>query len=244
MQRISLISLNLWNTERLDERKDCLVSFVQCYQADLFCFQEIRPVLCDLFDQALPGYRRVEGAEPGWKEEGSIYYREELFQEIGHGYVDLHMPERKRGLFWVRLQDQDGRRFVCATVHFTHQLNADENRSGLPWRPAEARLAGKALNEIAKDEPVILAGDFNDPVQVVRILHEEYGLEDLFRKMGVPSPCTFPCLFLSDEDWQVEAIDKLMGRNIRPLVATSPHYHTTGHVLSDHWPVMTIFELE
>ena len=79
---------------------------------------------------------------------------------------------------------------------------------------------------------------------MVRILHEEYGLEDLFRKMGVPSPCTFPCLFLSDEDWQVEAIDKLMGRNIRPLVATSPHYHTTGHVLSDHWPVMTIFELE
>ena len=74
MRRISLISLNLWNTERLDERKDCLVSFVQCYQADLFCFQEIRPVLCDLFDQALPGYRRVEGAEPGWKEEGSIYY--------------------------------------------------------------------------------------------------------------------------------------------------------------------------
>lgn len=243
MQRITLISLNLWNTEHLQERKDCLVAFLDRYRADLFCFQEIRPVLCDLFDQTLDGYRRVEGPEPGWKEEGTIYFRKDLFEELEHGYVDLHMPEPMRGLFWVRLQGKDGRSFVCATVHFTHQLNADENRTGNPWRPKEARLAGEALAKIAQGSPVILAGDFNDPVQVVRILHEEYGLDDLFRRMGVPSPCTFPCTFLSDEDWQVEAIDKLMGSGIKPLAAFSPHFHITGHVLSDHWPVMTVFEL-
>ncbi len=243
MQRISLTSLNLWNTEHLEKRKDCLASFAQTYQSDIFCFQEVRPELCDLFDHALKGWNRIEGKESGWKEEGTIYYRSDLLGEIEHGYVDLHMPETKRGLFWARLENLDGKRFVCATVHFTHQLNADENRTGMPYRPSEARLAGKALLELAKDDPIILAGDFNDPVQVVRILHDEFGLDDLFHLCGVPSPCTFPCIFLSEEDWQVEAIDKLMGRGIRPLAATSPHYHTPGHVLSDHWPVMTIFEL-
>lgn len=241
--RYTLVSLNLWNTEHLDERRECLVSFLKTYRADIFCFQEIRTELCDLFDSTLPDYHRVEGPEPGWKNEGTIYYNKELFSEEAHGRVDLEMPEKDRGLFWVRLRTADGKRLLAMTVHFTHQLNADENRTGMPYRPREARRVVEALKELEENDGVILAGDFNDPVQPVHILHEEGGMEDAFRILGVPSPVTFPCIYLSEEDWQVEAIDKILVKNgVRPLVACSPRYHIPGGVLSDHWPVMTCFE--
>jgi len=244
MNRISVVSLNLWNTEHLEERKAALVSFLSAYQADVFAFQEVRPVLCDLFDKTLPAYRRVQGKEAGWTQEGTIYYKSTMFKELEHGWVDLHMPETLRGLFWVRLGLPDGKRLVVATVHFTHQLNADENRTGMPYRPAEARIVAAELPKIADGDGIILTGDFNDPVQPVHILSEEGGFSDAFRLLGIPAPCTFPCLYLTDEEWQVEAIDKLMVRNgVKPLMASSPHFHVPGSVLSDHWPVIGMFEM-
>ncbi|MFA6774993.1 MAG: endonuclease/exonuclease/phosphatase family protein [Sphaerochaetaceae bacterium] len=243
MSRMSLISLNLWNTEHLESRMPALTSFLTTYATDIFCFQEIRPVLCVLFDKILPGYTRVKGAESGWTQEDTIYFNSSLFAELEHGWVDLHMPEPMRGLFWVRLKTPDGKRLVIATVHFTHQLNADENRTGMPYRPAEARTVAKILPEVASGDGIILAGDFNDPVQPTRILCEEGGFSDVFRLLSVPAPCTFPCLFLTDEEWLVEGIDKIMVRNgVKPLMASSPHFHLPGSVLSDHWPVMGMFE--
>lgn len=243
MNRYSLISLNLWNTEHLEERKPCLVAFLKTYRADIFCFQEIREELCVLFDKTLQGYRRVEGKENGWRNEGTLYYNTAVFQEIEHGWVDLDMPEKDRGLFWVRLVAKDGKRLLAATVHFTHQYNADENRTGMPYRPKEARLVVQALETIGHHDGIILAGDFNDPAQPTRILAQEGGFLDVFRLLGIPSPVTFPCIYLSEEDFLVEAIDKIMVKDgPRPICATSPHFHISGSVLSDHWPVMTVFE--
>jgi endonuclease/exonuclease/phosphatase family metal-dependent hydrolase len=242
MNKFSIISLNVWNMEQYEKRKPALQEFLSVYQSDIFCFQEVRPCFCKLFDATLASYHRIRGAEPGWEQEESICYNPEVFKEIEHGVVDLHMPESMRGLFWTRFQLNDGKRLVVANVHLTHQLNETENRTGIPFRPAEARIIAKKLPTIANGDGIVLAGDFNDPVQPTHIFVEEGGFLDVFQYLHVPAPCTFPCIFLTNEDWQVESIDKMMVRNgVRPLMATSPHFHIPGFVLSDHWPIMGMF---
>lgn len=42
MEQFSLISLNLWNTEYWQERETCIISFLKTFDADVYCFQEIR----------------------------------------------------------------------------------------------------------------------------------------------------------------------------------------------------------
>ncbi|MFC2821343.1 MAG: endonuclease/exonuclease/phosphatase family protein [Sphaerochaeta sp.] len=243
MNRISLISLNLWNTEKLEMRRDCLKAFLETYKADIFCFQEIRPKLIELFKEPLGGYQRVAGPEEGWKCESSIYFRKDLFSLEDRGRLDLSMPEPERGVFWARLRDINGKELFVATMHLTHQLNADEVRTGLPYRHREATDAGRALLSLAGSIPAVICGDFNDPIHPSRIFHETAGFDDVWTLLGTPAPVTFPCPFLSDENYLVESIDKIMVKNgIHPIAAYSPRFSIPGQALSDHWPVLSVLE--
>ncbi|MGE4584279.1 MAG: endonuclease/exonuclease/phosphatase family protein [Sphaerochaeta sp.] len=244
MQRISLVSLNLWNTEHWEQRKECVVSFVKTYRADIYCFQEVRVQTLSVLDEALPAYRRIEGTDPGWQCENSIYIKQDLFSVLDLGRVDLSMPEPYRGVFWVKLKTIDGTQLLVATMHLTHQLNADELRTGVGYRHAEAHSAARALQTLAEGNPAIICGDFNDPVHPSRIFSEEAHFRDVFTALGLSAPVTFPCPYLSSEGYLVEAIDKIMIRGtIRPVLATSPHFMTVGGVLSDHWPVAAVLEV-
>lgn len=243
MPRVSLVSLNLWNTEKLERRSNCLKTFLRTYGSDIFCFQEIRPELIDLFDEPLAGYRRVEGADAGWRCESSIYVRNDMFCLVDCGRVDLAMPEPERGVFWAKIRDAAGRDLFVATMHLTHQLNADERRTGLSYRHREAVDASVALRSLCGALPSVICGDFNDPVHPARIFHEMAGFDDVWTLLGTPAPVTFPCPYLSDECYLVEAIDKIMVKNqIRPIAAYSPRFSIPGEALSDHWPVMAILE--
>ena len=244
MQRISLVSLNLWNTEFWDQRKACVVSFVQEYASDLYCFQEVREETLSVLDEALPDYHRIEGAEPGWKCENSIYVKKDLFSVLDFGRIDLAMPEIHRGVFYVVLKTKDDTEVVVATMHLTHQLNADEMRTGMPYRHQEAHIAARALDRLVGTRKAVICGDFNDPVHPSRIFHELAQFENVFSLLGLADPVTFPCPYLSEELYLVEAIDKIMIRgDIRTVMATSPQYHRKGSVLSDHYPVMAVLEL-
>jgi endonuclease/exonuclease/phosphatase family metal-dependent hydrolase len=244
MERISLITLNLWNTEHWAQRKECVVSFIQKYASDIFCFQEVREESLAVLDQALFEYIRIEGTEPGWKCENSIYVKRDLFTVLDLGRIDLSMPEQNRGVFWAKVRTTEGKLLFVATMHLTHQLNADEIRTGMPYRHAEAHTAARELNLLIKGERAVVCGDFNDPVHPSRILQQEAQFVDVFDFLGLSSPVTFPCPFLSEERYLVESIDKIMTRgSIKPIIATSPQYFYKGSVLSDHWPVMTIFEI-
>lgn len=243
MHRISLISLNLWNTEKLDRRRECLRAFFRTYHADIFCFQEIRPELIELFNEPLAGYHRVEGRDAGWQCESSIYFRRDLFALVESGRIDLSMPEPERGVFWVKLRDLDGKDIFVATMHLTHQLNADEKRTGMPYRHQEAVDASVALVPLVGTLPAVICGDFNDPVHPSRIFHEMAGFNDVWTLLGTPAPVTFPCPFLSEEGYLVEAIDKIMVKNgLSPLAAYSPQFSIPGEALSDHWPVLSVLE--
>lgn len=244
MQRISIITLNLWNTEHWEKRKDCVASFVQTYGSDIYCFQEIRPELLTVLDEALPSYQRIEGEEEGWRYENTIYVKKLLFNILDFGYVDLQMPEPLRGLFWVKLETMDGKSLLVSTMHLTHQLNADEKRTGYSYRDPEARKVAQHLKDLRGVEPALVCGDFNDPIHPSRILYEHAGFMDVFALLGIPAPVTFPCPYLSSETYLVEAIDKIMvAGEIKVVLASSPQYSLPGKALSDHWPVAAVLEL-
>ncbi len=244
MERISITSLNLWNTEHWNQREACIRSFVQTYQSDIFCFQEVRAESLAVLDLALPMYQRIEGNELGWTCESTIYLNKGFCKILEFGLFPLAMPEVYRGLFWVRIQLVSGKEVIVCTMHLTHQLNADEVRTGIPYRHQQAHEALRYLNRFDHTYPIILCGDFNDPVHPSRIFHEHGAFQDVFSLLGLPAPITFPCPFLSNELYLGEAIDKIMIRGaIRALIATSPHFHIPGQVLSDHWPVMAMLEL-
>lgn len=51
------------------------------------------------------------------------------------------MLEPERGLFWARFKHNiEGKEFIASTVHLTWQGNADEVRTGLPYRHREAMI--------------------------------------------------------------------------------------------------------
>ena len=76
-----------------------------------------------------------------------------------------------------------------------------------------------------------------------RIFNETAGFADVWTLLGTPAPVTFPCPFLSEENYLVEAIDKIMVKNsMKPIAAYSPHFSIPGEALSDHWPVMAVLE--
>lgn len=242
--RFSVISLNLWNTEYLDKRLPAITSFLDTYKADIFCFQEIRKDLIDIFDSRLEGYSRINGSDPGWMCESNIYYNRKMFEEIRHGRIDLDMPETHRGVFWVELKDKkEGKSFFASTVHLTWQGNADEMATGLSYRHREALAIAEKFPAIYKNEAVFITGDFNDPVHPSTILEKQAGFKDVFTFLHEPHPVTFPNLAFTDEYYLCEAIDKFMYIGFRPLMACSPHYYMPQSGLSDHYPLAVMLEL-
>ena len=241
--RISVVSLNLWNTEFLDKRLPAMEEFLKTYDADIFLFQEIRPVLIEAFERFLPDHEHIVDEDLGWHQESNIFYRKDCFKLLDHGKINLEMPEKYRGLFWAKFEDKrDGKVFFASTCHFTWQGHRDEVATGISDRKAECELLCDTFPSIFRDTPVFLTGDFNDPYHPTRIL-KEAGFDDVFDLLHEPHPVTFPCLGLTPEPYLVEAIDKIMVIGMRPLMATSPHFYIPGLTLSDHYPVAAMLEI-
>ncbi len=242
--RFTVMTQNLWNTIRWDERKDCVRSFLRLYTPDIICLQEVRPELLAWIDETLPSYQRVRDDFVGWTNEGSIYYNPKLFSEIEHGQVFLDMPEPDRRLFWVRLRTTDGRTLFVSTVHLTWQGNADEVATGTTHRHHESlTMADSLLHLVKADEGAVLCGDFNDPIHPVEVVRHVTGMQEVFQILGQVAPVTFPCSPPSQEINLVESIDKMMiNDRLRVLMATSPQYRLGYAACSDHWSVESLFE--
>jgi endonuclease/exonuclease/phosphatase family metal-dependent hydrolase len=242
--RFSVLTLNLWNTERWAAREPALARFLGAFDPDICCFQELRSSTAAALETLLPGHRRIADPLRGWTDEGNIFYRSSLFSEAEHGAVDLEMPEPDRRFFWTRLNRSDsGTPITVCTVHLTHQENADEMATGLSYRHGQATRIVQALPGIVgRSDPALVCGDFNDPIHPARILAES-GFADAFNALGLPPPATFPSQPCSEELYMNEAIDRIMFRGpLRPLLASSPRFMARGSSCSDHWPVLAVFE--
>ena len=139
--RLSIVTYNLWNTVRWPVREAALKQFVDLFQPDILCLQELRAETQSFLDQALPQHQRVADDLPGWTCESNIYWRSDLLEGVDHGAEDVGMLEEHRRLFWVRLQvRQPARTIFVSTAHFTYQGHPKERETligevDLYWAP-------------------------------------------------------------------------------------------------------------
>ena len=247
--RLSVITYNLWNTQRWPQREAALRQFVDVYRPDVLCVQELRPETAAALDEALPDHRRVHDDFAGWICEGNIYWNGRLLECLEHGAEDVGIFEAHRRLFWARLKliDRDRSIFV-ATVHYTHQGDERELETGRSPRLDQTQRTIAALARlVGPTEPALLAGDLNDPFLPTYALHDA-GYRSCFAELGQLPPPTWPCIptanFVVGEQAVNQTIDWIVANDrLRAVAAAAPQCFAGDVAPSDHWPVQAVYEL-
>ena len=249
--RINLITYNIWNTERWNVRAPALRKFLELFDPDVLCVQELRRKSRAFLDRVMSGHSRVEDCFVGWALESNIYWRDSMFEEIEHGAEDVGIKEAgHRRLFWVRLQAKAlERSIVVATAHLTHQRHPDEARTGHSHRVPETKRIIAELERIgSRREPVFFMGDMNDPVHPTNLLHDA-GFVSSFAALGLLPPPTFKCYPTADvapgKLAMNQCIDWIVANaQARALASTVPQFYLKDSAPSDHWPVQAVYEIE
>jgi exonuclease III len=247
--RLSFVTYNLWNTVRWPLRAPALQHFVECFQPDIFCVQELRAETQTFLDQVMPKHTRVHDPFPGWTCEGNIYWQHDLLEAVTHGAEDIGILETERRLFWVRLRVKaSARTLLVSTAHFTYPLHPQESDTGLSPRVEQTRRTITALQRLVQDtEPAFFMGDLNDPLHPTRLLHAA-GYQSCFTALGLLCPPTFPCAptahMPAGASGLTLTVDWIMANHHARVVAAQVPQCYHGDVgPSDHWPVLAVYEV-
>jgi endonuclease/exonuclease/phosphatase family metal-dependent hydrolase len=247
--RISIVTYNIWLTQRWDIRQPALGGFLKSFNPDLLCLQELQQTTRDFIDSALPSHRRVDDPYRGWTTESNIYWRDAVFAHVEHGIEEVGIPDGDRRLFWARLKIRGlDRTVLVATAHLTSQRNKVECDTGQSPRVGQIRHIIQALKRLNQaGEPLFFMGDMNDPVHPPRLLHEA-GYPSCFAALGVQAPPTYHCYPTADVppgDRVVnQCIDWLVAnKHARAVAAAVPHFYLKDAAPSDHWPVHAVYEI-
>ncbi|MBD2699066.1 endonuclease/exonuclease/phosphatase family protein [Spirosoma sp. BT702] len=195
--------VNAW-----DNRKENVKALVRFHEFELFGTQEaLREQLNDvaeLQDFAFIGAGRDDGKEAG--EHSAIFYKKDRFKVLQSGNFWLSETPDKPGkgwdatccnriCSWAKFNDlKNKKEFYFFSVHFDHQ--------GVEARRQSGKLMVSKIKEIAKNEPVILAGDFNstpetEQIQTIKTLLSDahdvtttppYGPEGTFNSFKFDAP--------------------------------------------------------
>ncbi|RYD45905.1 MAG: endonuclease/exonuclease/phosphatase family protein, partial [Verrucomicrobiaceae bacterium] len=149
------------------QRAPVIAGLIRFHEFDVLGTQEaFHHQLLDLQkllpDYAYVGCGRDDGKEAG--EHAAIFYRKDKFTLLDSGTFWLSQTPEKPGkgwdadlpriCTWAKLRKNgDGKVLFAFNTHFDHR--------GVQARLESARLIVARIREIAKDEPVILTGDFN-----------------------------------------------------------------------------------
>jgi endonuclease/exonuclease/phosphatase family metal-dependent hydrolase len=249
--KLSFITYNIWNTERWDVRERALRKFLEVFEPDVLCLQELRRRSRDLIDATLATHDRVKDRFAGWTRESNIYWRRTLLSEVEHGAEDVKITEAgHRRLFWARLQRTDAQgTILVATAHLTHQRHPAESATGLSPRIGETRLIIDALKRLAgRREPVFFMGDLNDPVHPIALL-QDAGYVSCFAALGLQPAPTFKCYPTANVAPgrlpMTQCVDWITANGYaRAVAAATPQFFFKDAAPSDHWPVQAVYELE
>ena len=248
--RISLISYNIWSEHRWDFRKSALGKFLEIFEPDILCLQELRGASRDLIDSTLPAHSRVEDEFKGWTTESNIYWRQSLFSEVEHGAEDVGIKEQGlRRLYWARLHVKAlDRSILIGTAHLTHQRHPDEASTGQSPRVAETQRIIAQLKRLNRDrEPLFFMGDMNDAVHPANLLADA-GYLSCFAALGIASAPTFkvyPTAYIAQGALPItQCVDWLVANGEARVVSASvPHFFLDDAAPSDHWPVHAVYEI-
>jgi endonuclease/exonuclease/phosphatase family metal-dependent hydrolase len=246
---LSIVTYNIWLTERWNVRAPALRKFLEIFDPDVLCLQELQAQSRAFIDETLPGHRRVEDPLKGWTTEGNIYWRDSLFEKIEHGAEEVGLQNVDRRLFWARLRVRArAREILVATAHLTSQKNAHEQATGASPRVNETRAIISALQRLNRPgEPGFFMGDLNDAVHPPRLLHEA-GYVNCFSALGIQNPPTLHCYPTASiqpgERMVNHGIDWLVANShARAVAASVPHFYFQDAAPSDHWPVHAVYEI-
>src|SRR5688572_4479247 len=190
--RLSIVTCNIWLTERWPARAPALERFLTLFAPDVLCLQELQRPTQEFIDRLLPRHERVQDSFAGWTNESNIYWRGDLFEKVAHGAEEVGHAEPERRLFWVRLKLMNKPLFV-ATAHLTSAKGSDEPETGVSPRVRQLkRIAGCLERLVGAGEPAFFMGDMNDAWHPQRIL-KQAGFTSCFAALGLQSPPTFQC---------------------------------------------------
>jgi endonuclease/exonuclease/phosphatase family metal-dependent hydrolase len=247
--RLSLITYNLWLTERWQARAPALQRFLELFAPDVLCVQELQPPTQEFLDRVLKEHDRVRDPFPGWTNESNIYWSKALFESTEHGAEEVGHVEPERRMFWTRLRLKSPPRTIfVATAHLTSARHTDEAETGVSPRVRQLkRIAGELTRLVRQAEPAFFMGDMNDAWHPQRIL-KQAGFVSCFAALGMQSPPTFQCYPTANvqpgEPTVTEAIDLIVANwHARAVAASVPQCYGADAAPSDHWPVQAVYQL-
>jgi len=247
--RLSIITCNIWLTERWPARAPALERFLTLFTPDIFCVQELQPPTREFLDRVLSGYARVQDPFPGWINESNIYWNQAVLAETEHGTEEVGHVEPERRMFWARLQIKSSQKAIfVATAHLTSARHGDESETGVSPRVRQLKRIAEELTRLVDEgEPAFFMGDMNDAWHPQRILMRA-GFVSCFAALGMQSPPTFQCYPTANvqpgEQTITEAIDLIVANKYtRAIAASVPHCYAGDLAPSDHWPVQAIYQL-
>ena len=248
--RLSIITYNIWLTQRWPTRAPALERFLTLFTPDVLCVQELQRPTQEFLDRVLNQHDRVHDPFPGWTNESNIYWSKSVIEKIDHGAEEVGHLEPERRMFWARLQLKALHKTIfVATAHLTAARNREESETGLSPRVRQLkRIADELTRLVREGEPAFFMGDMNDAYHPQRIL-KQAGFVSCFAALGMQSPPTFQCYPTAnvqpDEPTVTEAIDLIVAnRNARAIAASVPQCYCEDTAPSDHWPVQAIYQLK
>ena len=247
--RLSIITYNLWLTERWPARAPALERFLGLFTPDVLCVQELQRPTQEFLDEALKEHERIHDPLPGWTNESNIYWKKDIFERLAHGAEEVGHLEPERRLFWARLQLKAPQRTIfVATAHLTTGRHREEAETGRSPRVEQLNRIVAALARLVRPgEPAFFMGDMNDARHPQRILKQS-GFLSCFAALGLQSPPTFQCYPTANiqpgEQTITEAIDLIAANgHARAIAAGVPQVYAADMAPSDHWPVQAIYEI-
>ena len=243
-----------------DRRKPLVLDVLVNFDADIIGLQEASMEQRKTLAPELPGY----GMFPSPAEAGDecILYRLDRFYLRDSGHEDLRRQPEKAGtnigvrdFVWVYLQDRiSGKRFYVLSLHMDH-------RSSGRGRQLDGVLIGEWIRNREFADPVILTGDFNGLPDQPRYLYltgqQAYaGVDGVIVRMPMPMLDTFR-VANPDARYSGTTNSGYKGRKNRNQIdyvfvpdgstvigSRIIYYHVNDFYPSDHFPLLSEFELE
>lgn len=225
------MTFNTWKTAGTptawNERRPVMLRLLQKLDPDVLLVQELHPDISGCISEALPGHAWVVDDFKGWTQEGNIFFRQSIFQEVLHGQEQIGQEEELRRLFWLRLSVIGGKQStntgeaktaLFATAHLTWQGHPRECETDANLRKVQSRRAVETLNRVQlPNEPCFFGGDMNESYWPRR-LFQEAGFLDCFGAINLPALATHPfrpCV-AHEEINADQALDWLFARATNP----------------------------
>lgn len=242
--------------DRWQNRVTPIAQLIQFHEFDIFGTQEALKNQLDDLSKQLPQFERYglgrdDGKDAG--EHSAIYYKKDRFELVNKGDFWLSETPEKPSLgwdapsniricTWIQLKDKTSKKsFFIFNAHYDHR--------GMLARKESSLLILKKIAEIAKEQPVILMGDFNGDhnSEWYKSLAKSDLLEDTYHMVSAPYALNGSSNgFRTGEKFPVN-------NTIIDHVFVTKHFKGhkwgiltdtyVGKFPSDHFPILTVLEL-